>query len=50
MLLYCLKWCRKNTESKSPKIVKTKNGKTMLLPTCAVRDIKKSKINQKARS
>ena len=30
MLSYCLKY-RKNTVSKNPKIVKTKNGKTMLL-------------------
>ena len=30
MLWYSLK-CRKNTESKNPKVVKTKNGRTMLL-------------------
>ena len=30
MLLYCLK-CRKNTESKNPKVATTKNGKRMLL-------------------
>ena len=35
MLLYCLE-CRKNTESKNPKVVKTKNGRIMLLPKCAV--------------
>ena len=33
MLLYCLK-CRKNTESKNPKIVKAKNGRIMLLSKC----------------
>ena len=30
MLYYCLK-CRKETESKNPKVVKTKNGRIMLL-------------------
>ena len=30
MLSYCLK-CRKNTESKNPKLVKNKNGRIMLL-------------------
>ena len=29
MLSYCLK-CRKNTESKNLKVVKTKNGRRML--------------------
>ena len=35
MSLYCLK-CTKNTESKIPKVVKTKNGRIMLLSKCAV--------------
>ena len=35
MLSYCL-MCRKNAESKNPKAVKTKNGKTMLPSNCAV--------------
>ena len=43
MLLYCLK-CRKNTESKNPKIARTKNGRIMLLPKRAVCDRKKSKF------
>ena len=30
MLSYCLK-CRKNTENKNIKVVKTKNGRIMLL-------------------
>ena len=30
MLPYCFK-CRKNTESKNPKVVKTRNGRIMLL-------------------
>ena len=40
---YCLK-CRKNTESKNPKVAKTKNEIIMLLSKCAVRDSKKSKF------
>ena len=40
MLLYCLK-CRKNTESKNSKVVKTKNWKKMLLSKCAACDSKK---------
>ena len=43
MLSYCLK-CRKNTESKNPKIVKTKVRRIMLLLKCAVCDSKKSKF------
>ena len=35
MLSYCLKW-RKNTERKNPKVVRTKNGRIMLLSECAV--------------
>ena len=35
MLFYCLK-CRNNTEHKNPIIVKTKNGRIMLLSNCAV--------------
>ena len=43
MLSYCLK-CRKNTESKNPKFVRTKNGRIMLLWKCDVCDSKKSKF------
>ena len=43
MLSYCLN-CRKNTESKNPKVAKTRNGRIMLLSKCAVRDSKKSKF------
>ena len=43
MLSYCLK-CRKNTQSKNPKLARTKNGRTMLLSKCAVCDSKKSKF------
>ena len=43
MLSYCLK-SRKNTESKNPKVVKTKNGRIMLLSKCTVRNSKKWKF------
>ena len=43
MLSYCLK-CRKNTESKNPKVARTKNGRIMLLSKYAARDSKKSKF------
>ena len=46
MLPYCLK-CRKNTESKNPKFVKTKNRRIVLLSKCAMCDIKKSKLIKK---
>ena len=50
MLPYCLKFGT-NTESKNPKIVKTKNGIIMLLSKCAVCDSEKSKFieDQEAR-
>ena len=35
---------RKNTESKNPKVIKTKNGRIMLLSKWAVCDSKKSKF------
>ena len=41
ILSYCLK-CRKNTESKNPKVAKTLNGKIMLLSKCSVCDSEKS--------
>ena len=43
MLSYCLK-CRKNTESKNRKVVRSKNKRIMLLSKCAVYDSKKSKL------
>ena len=43
MLSYCLK-CRKNTESKNPKVVRAKSGRIMLLLKCAVCDSKKLKF------
>ena len=45
MLLYCLK-CRKNTESKNPKVGRSKNGRIMLLSKCVIKvcNSKKSKF------
>ena len=43
MLSYCLK-CRKNIESIDPKVLKTTNGKIMILLKCAICDSKKSKF------
>ena len=43
MSSYYLK-CRKNTESKNPKVVKTKNGRIILLSKLAVCNSKKSKF------
>ena len=43
MLSYYLK-CRKNTESRNPKVIKIKNGRIMLLSKCAVFDSKKLKF------
>ena len=43
MLSYCLK-CRKNTETKNPKIVRSKYGRIMLLSKCKVSDSKKLKF------
>ena len=43
MLSYCLK-CKKNTEGINPKVLKTTNGKTMILSKCAICGSKKSKF------
>ena len=43
MLSYYLN-CRTNTESKNPKVVKTKIGRMLLLSKCVVFHIKKSKF------
>ena len=37
MLSYCLK-CRENTESKTPKVARPKNGRIMLLSKCVVKN------------
>ena len=43
MLSYCLK-CKKNTDSINPKVLKTTNGKTMILSKCTICSSKKSKF------
>ena len=43
MLPYCFK-CRKNTESKNPKFVKTKYGRMIILLKCSVLNSKKLKF------
>ena len=43
MLYYWLK-CRKNTESKNPKVVRTKNRRIILLLNCVVWNSKESKF------
>ena len=48
MLLYCLK-CRKNTESKNPKVSRTKNGRIMPLSKCVVFDSKNPNLSNSKR-
>ena len=43
MSSYCLK-CRKNTESANPRDSNNNNGKTMILPKCAICGSKTSKF------
>ena len=43
MLSYCLK-CKRNTESINRKVLKTTNGRMMILSTCAICSSKKSKF------
>ena len=43
MFTYCLK-CKKDTESVDSKLLKTKNGRTVLLSKCTVCGSKKSKF------
>ena len=43
MLTYCLV-CKKNTENKDAKIIKTKNGRIMLSSECVVCGSKKSRF------
>ena len=50
MLSYCLK-CKRNTKIKNLKVVRTKNGRIMLLSKCSMCNSKKLKFikEQKAR-
>ena len=43
MLSYCFK-CKKKTESKKPRAVRTRNRRLMLLLKCEIWDSKKSKF------
>ena len=43
MLSYCLK-CKRNAESINPKVLKTTNGKAVILSKCAICGSKKSKF------
>ena len=44
---YCLK-CRKNTESKNPKVARTKNGRITPFSKCEVSDSKnRNSLNSK---
>ena len=43
MKSYCLK-CRKNTENINPRVLKTRNGRTMVLSKYAICDGKKSRF------
>ena len=43
MLTCCLK-CKKNAKNKDAKMIKTKNGRLMLLSKCAVCGSKKSRF------
>ena len=50
-MLYYYLTCRKNTESKNPKVLKTNNGRKILLSKCLVCNSKESKFlkEQKAK-
>ena len=43
MKSYCLKY-RKNTENLNPRVSNTSNGRTIVLPKCAVCNSKKSRF------
>ena len=43
MFSCCLK-CRKNTESKNPKVVRNKDGRIIILSNCSVCNSKKLKF------
>ena len=43
MLLFSLK-CRKNTESKNPKLARAKNGRIMVLSKCVWKKINQNSV------
>ena len=46
MKTYCIA-CKKDTDNKNPKVIKTKNGKLILKSTCSVCNNKKSRFISK---
>ena len=46
MLSHCLK-CKKNTENINPRLLRTKNGKKIIISKCAICGSKKSKFIKK---
>ena len=49
MQTYCVK-CRKNTENKDAKVIKTKNCKLQMRSQCSICGNKKSRFVKKTRS
>ena len=49
-IMYIIWSVEKNTKSKTPKVVRTKNGRTMLFSSCVLCDNYKVDIYQRARS
>ena len=49
MQTFCVS-CKKDTENKDAKVIKAKNERLMLKPTCLVCGNKKSRFVKKARS
>ena len=45
-MLSCYLNCRKNTESKNPNVVRTKNSRITLLSKCAVCDSKNQNLSK----
>ena len=44
---YCCLKCRKNAENINPRVSKINNGKTIILPKCAICGSKKSRFDKK---
>ena len=45
-MLSCCSKCRKNTESKTPQVVRAKNGRMMLLSKCRVCIVKNQNLSK----
>ena len=46
---YCIS-CRKNTENTNPRIVKSKNNRSMIQPNCAICNSEKSRFIKEQRA